>query len=228
MTAMLERIGRALVLAPHHDDEILGCGGVMARLAEMGAEVHVAIVTSGQPPRFSIESIRQVRAEAEAAHAALGISATHYLDLPAAELDSVPHAALNAAIGDLVARLDPDTLFIPFVGDVHLDHQLVFASAMVAARPRPGHYPARILAYETLSETNWNAPMLTPAFVPNIFVDISDQLDRKLQAFGLYASQLQPPPHERSLAALKALATLRGATAHRSAAEAFVLIREVG
>lgn len=226
--AIIESIGAALVLAPHPDDEILGCGGTMARLVDAGAAVHVAIVTSGQPPRFAAEGVAQVRAEAAAAHARIGVTATHWLDFPAAELDRVPHAALNAGIGRLVAELAPDTLFVPFVGDIHLDHQLVFTSALVAARPRASAFPRRIYAYETLSETNWNAPYLSPAFVPNVFVDIAATLERKLEAFGLFASQVQPAPSERSVAALRALATLRGATVHRAAAEAFVLVREIG
>ncbi len=81
---------------------------------------------------------------------------------------------------------------------------------------------------ETLSETNWNAPGVTPAFVPSVFVDISDFLAIKLASFACYRSQVRAFPSERSSEALEALARLRGATAHRSAAEAFMLIREVG
>src|SRR3546814_3033042 len=80
---------------------------------------------------------------------------------------------INGGIGRLVQEIDPDTLFLPFIGDVHVDHQLIFTSGMVAARPRASHYPRRVYAYETLSETNWYAPGVTPAFQPNMFVDIS-------------------------------------------------------
>jgi LmbE family N-acetylglucosaminyl deacetylase len=78
-----------------------------------------------------------------------------------------------------------------------------------------------------LSETNWNAPYLTPSFVPNVFFDIEATLSRKVEAMRLFASQLREAPHERSLEALRALAVLRGAAVHRAAAEAFVLIRHV-
>ena len=106
-------------------------------------------------------------------------------------------------------------MLLPFMGDVHVDHQLIFQSAMVAARPHQAAYPETILAYETLSETNWNAPYLTPGFLPNVFIDITDTLDLKLKAMRMYGSQLRASPHERSVEALKALATLRGATVHR-------------
>lgn len=219
--------GRVLVIAPHPDDEVLGCGGTMARLAELGSRVEVAIVTEGKAPRYERAGVEKVRVEAAAAHALLGVSATHYLDFPAAELDGVPHADLNAGIGGLIDSLMPDTLFLPFIGDIHLDHQLVFRSAMVAARPRQARYPRTIFAYETLSETNWSAPYLEPGFAPTVYVDIASTLDRKLAAFAAFQSQCCVFPNERSPEAIRALATLRGATVHRLAAEAFVLVREV-
>jgi LmbE family N-acetylglucosaminyl deacetylase len=229
MASFLDRIERALIVAPHPDDEVLGCGGTMARLAALGREVHVAVMTRGTAPRFDEAGVEAVRAEAKAAHAMLGVRETHWRDFPAAELDCVPHADLNKAMKDLVATIAPDTLFLPFVGDIHLDHQLVFASAMVAARPQGAVYPARIYAYETLSETNWNAPGVTPAFVPNVFVDISDHIGLKGEAFAhCYRSQVQSFPSERSLEGIEALARYRGATVYRAAAEAFMLMREVG
>ena len=98
---------------------------------------------------------------------------------------------------------------------------------LLIARPTDGGYPPQVLAYETLSETNWNAPYLTPNFVPNVFIDITDSLELKLAAMQAFRSQIREFPHERSREALKALATLRGATVHCRAAEAFVLVRQV-
>jgi LmbE family N-acetylglucosaminyl deacetylase len=219
--------GRILVIAPHPDDEVLGCGGTIARLTQSGSRVEVAIVTTGKPPRYDQAGVERVRAEAAAAHALLGVGATHYLDLPAAELDGVPHGDLNAAIGAVIDAVLPDTIFVPFVGDIHLDHQLVFRSTMVAARPRQASYPRTILAYETLSETNWSAPYVEPNFAPTVYVDIEATLDRKLAAFAAYRSQCCAFPNERSPEAIRALAMLRGATVHRHAAEGFLLIREV-
>lgn len=222
-------LGRAdrpvLVIAPHPDDEVLGVGGTMARLAHAHREVHVCVVTRGRAERFGAGLVETVRAEARRAHDQLGVAATHWLDHPAAELDREPHGAVNQSLTDLVQRIGADTLFIPHVGDIHRDHQLVFLSSLVAARPHQATFPGTILAYETLSETNWNAPYLTPAFMPNVFLDISDTIDLKLAAFAAFKSQVRPAPHERSVEALRALATLRGATIHRPAAEGFVLVR---
>jgi len=216
-----------LVIAPHPDDEVLGAGGAMARWVREGHSVQVAVVTRGRPPLYPEEGEAQCREEARAAHGRLGVATTWYLDLPAAELDVMPHRVLNGKLGEIIRACDPDELYLPFPGDVHLDHQLVFHSALVAARPNRTGYPEQVYAYETLSETNWNAPFLTPSFVPNHFVDITGTLDAKLEAMALYRSQLQPAPHERSLAAVRALATLRGATVGLGAAEAFVTIRTV-
>lgn len=224
---LISRIGRALVLAPHPDDDVLGCGGTIARIASSGGSVEVAIVTRGQAPRFDSVQVDAVRAEAEQAHRVLGVSRSHFLDLPAAALDGLPQADLNHEIGKIIAHVRPDTLFVPFVGDLHLDHRLVFEAALVAARPRGNTYPVRILAYETVSETNWAAPTLTPAFQPNIFIEIADQLEAKLAAFSCFASQIRAFPDERSLETLRALALVRGSTITRVAAEAFMLIREV-
>lgn len=224
---MLGQIERTLIIAPHPDDEVLGVGGTIARLARQGADVQVCVLTRGDPPRFSEGATERVRRESRVAHHLLGVSETHFCDFPAAELDRVPHAELNARIGDIIDRFRPDALFLPFIGDIHLDHQLAFTSAMVAARPRHAQAPRLILAYETLSETNWLAPGITPAFVPNVFIDISDTIEVKLQAFAAFESQVMAFPDERSIDALRALAMVRGASVYRKAAEAFMLVRQI-
>ena len=219
--------GRTLVIAPHPDDEVLGAGGTIARLAAAGADVYVAVVTEGRAPEFPKELVAHIQSEARAAHHHLGVKDTFWLGQPAAALAETAHAVLNAAIADIVAKVAPHTLMIPFAGDVHIDHQLTFSSSLVAARPHRDGFPKVILAYETLSETNWNAPYLTPGFTPNVFIDISDHLEAKMAAMRAFVSQLRQAPHERSLETLTALATLRGATVMKPAAEAFVLIRHV-
>lgn len=215
------------MVAPHPDDEVLGAGGTIAKLSAAGDHVYVVIVTRGFPPAFDDELIETGRGEARAAHAHLGVTETFFLDFPAAALGEVPHAELNAALAQLVLRLRVDLMFVPFLGDIHADHQRVFQSALVAVRPSNGSSVSATYAYETLSETNWNAPYLTPGFHPNVFVDISDHAETKIEAMQMFASQIRPFPHERSAEALRALATLRGATIGVPAAEAFVLIRHV-
>ena len=227
MNREMEWLGRTLVIAPHPDDEVLGAGGTMAKLSESGQEVFVAVVTKGKPPAYSAESVARVRAEAKSAHDLLGVKETFWLDQPAAELPEVRNVVLNGAIGEVVQRIAPQTILVPFPGDIHVDHQLVFQSVLVASRPHQAAYPKTILAYETLSETNWNAPYITPPFVPNVYLDISNYLERKIAAMRKFSSQLRSSPHERSVESLRSLAVMRGATVHREAAESFVLVRHV-
>ena len=214
-----------LVVAPHADDEVLGAGGTIARFAAEGAEVTVAVVTGGFPPDFPAGEEDAIREEAARAHAILKVKETVYLDFPAAALDTVDHRDLNKALGTIYQRLKPTYVLVPFLGDVHLDHQATFQSAMVMCRPIGGHAPRAVLAYETISETNWNTPPSTPGFLPNTYVDISAYLETKLEAFRAYASQVRPFPHERSLETMRALAIVRGTAVHLPAAEAFISLR---
>jgi LmbE family N-acetylglucosaminyl deacetylase len=221
-------MSRVLVIAPHPDDEVLGVGGTIARLAREGHDVFVVIVTRGDPSMFDPGFIEQGRYEALEAHRLLGVHDTIFLEgFPAALLDTVPHSRLNDALKEVIYDIKPQILFIPFNGDIHRDHRLVFESALVAARPNNNCQIQAIYVYETLSETNWNAPLLTPSFSPNTYFDISSFLELKLEAMRIYQSQLKPFPHERSLEAIQALARLRGATVGLEAAEAFILIRLV-
>lgn len=221
-------MSRVLVIAPHPDDEVLGVGGTMARFAYEGYDVFVAIVTHGDPSMFDPDFVERGRQEALEAHRLLGVRDTIFLEgFPAALLDTIAHSRLNEALQKLLDALKPQILFIPFYGDIHLDHRLVFESALVAARPNSRQQIEAIYAYETLSETNWNAPPLTPGFLPNTYFDISAFLEVKLKAMSVYQTQLKSFPHERSLEAIQALAKLRGATVGLPAAEAFVLIRAV-
>ena len=216
-----------LVVAPHGDDEVLGAGGTIARFADEGARVTVVVLTGGFPPHFSAGEEDRIRQEAVLAHKLLNVKETVYLDFPAAALDTVEHRNLNRELGLVYQRVRPTLVLVPFFGDVHRDHQAAFQSAMVMCRPTGGHVPRSVLAYETISETNWNAPPITPGFQPNTFVDISNYLERKIAAFQAYASQVLPYPHERSIETMRALAIVRGTTVHLKAAEAFVALRNI-
>jgi LmbE family N-acetylglucosaminyl deacetylase len=216
-----------LVIATHPDDEVLGCGGTIARHAARGDRVEVLVVTRGAPDLYSDDQVKQLRKELESAHAVLGITAAHFLDFPAPRLDVVPSHELADSIGAKVAMIHPDALYIPHRGDLHSDHRCVFQAALVAARPIGPRIVRRLASYETLSETEWSAPAAEDAFLPSVFVDISRQLEQKRKAMAAYRSQLREFPHPRSLEAVECLARLRGSTAGVAAAEAFQLIREI-
>ncbi len=218
---------RVLVVAPHPDDDVLGCGGVMARHADKGDDVHVVVVTRGIPELFSSEFVEQGRNELRQAHQLLGVDGLRFLDFPAPRMDTVPRHEISDAIGRVLKEIEPQTMYVPHFGDMHFEHGLTYESCLVAARPIRNCSVQRILAYETLSETEWGPPIAGAAFQPTVFVDIAPYLERKLAAMAGFKSQLHAEPHPRSLANLRALAKLRGSVASLQAAEAFMLVREI-
>lgn len=217
----------ALVVATHPDDEVLGCGGAMARHSGQGDEVHVLVVTRGIPEMFPPEQIAETRDELCAAHRILGVASAHFLDFPAPRLDIVPRHELADAMSKVIQSLRPSVVYLPHGGDIHADHQAVYQATLVAARPVNACPVRQLLCYETLSETEWGPTFGASAFVPNVFVDISDYLECKLEAMSCYHTQLKNPPHPRSLRAIEALAQLRGSTVSLQAAEAFMLVRQI-
>ncbi len=221
-----------LVFAPHPDDEVLGCGGVMAKHAAQGDSVYVCVATCGHPPIFSDDLMREkgwphtLYPEIKKAHELLKVKETFYLDCPAADLESTKRFTLNGKLMDLIQQVKPDVVYMPHFGDMQKDHTILAEAVMVAVRPKYAHRVQTVYAYETLSETEWNIPHATNTFVPNVFVDVAEYLDMKLQAMNCFQSQLGPFPDPRSLEAVEALAKLRGSTMNAKAAEAFMMIRE--
>ncbi len=224
---------RILVLAPHADDEVIGCGGTLAKKTAQGCEVFVCITTNGKPPIFD-DSIAKTNGwphnnylETQESNSILGIKETFYLDFPAARLESVERYKLNERLIELMKDIKPQELFVPHVGDMQKDHQILAEAAMVAVRPKYSFSPSKVYAYETLSETGWNIPNIQNEFIPNAYVDITDYLEKKIAAMNCYQSQLGVYPDARSLDAIKALAKYRGAIMNLKAAEAFMILREI-
>lgn len=218
---------KILVIAPHPDDEVLGCGGIMAKYATEGHEVYVAVVTKGIEPLFSEEEDKIDKEQCLNAHKLLGVKKTFFLDLPAAMLDTVPRYKLNGDIAKVVNEVLPDEIFIPHIGDMHFDHKLINEACMVAVRPRNEKCVKRVYAYETLSETEWDIPNSSNFFMPNVYVDISDYIDKKVAAMKEYKEQIMEYPSPRSAEGIKSLAMTRGMTVNRKYAESFMLIREI-
>lgn len=215
----------ALVIAPHPDDETLGAGGTIKRLSENGWDVTVLTIAAHMPPLYSEEVHQTTVRESRAAHAVLGVKNSVYLDKPAVFLGDIPVSELNSLILAEVEKAAPQILLIPYY-DRHIDHRQIFDACMVATRPvGAGKNIGLVAAYETISETHWNAPHIEPNFTPNFCVDITGQIDSKLAAMECFKSQLHEFPGPRSVEALKALALFRGSQAGCGYAEAFHIIR---
>lgn len=218
---------KVLIIAPHPDDEILGCGGIIIRNIAEGNEVYVCIVTKGCLPLFNPERVEENRNDARKCHQHIGIKKTFFLDFPAAMLEKVDRYELNGKILDVIKEVQPDEAYIPHWGDMQKDHQMVAEAAMVALRPKYHPQVKKIFGYETMSETAWNAPSVQNEFIPNVFVDITDYIEKKKEALSFFKLQISQFPDARSIEAIDALAKYRGALMNMKAAEAFVLIREL-
>lgn len=219
-----------LIVAPHADDEVLGCGGIIQKYSNDGINVYVAIMTNahvGAPNLFPAENIKRVRGEALKAHQFLKVKDSFFLDFPAPRLETHPSYEISDVLASIIRKNNIDTLFIPHKGDIHKDHVVIYYSSLVAARPINNCPVKEILAYETLSETEWAAPNGNEYFIPTVYIDISDSLPNKLKAMSFFTSQLKSPPHPRSLATIEQLAMLRGSTVGCKYAEAFMLVRSI-
>lgn len=221
-----------LIIAAHPDDEVLGCGGTIARLANEGVLVHVAFLADGVFSRESgqkdqQEELNDRRAAAQQACDILGVKTVSFGDFPDNKMDAVPLLDIVKAVEELISKHQPDALFTHHCGDVNIDHRCIHEAVIAACRPQNGHPVKKLLAFEVASSTEWQLPHSGPVFLPNYFVDISNTLDKKLAALDLYAKELRPWPHPRSRKAVEHLAHWRGATMGVEAAEAFMLGRQL-
>ena len=223
-----------LIVAAHPDDEVLGCGGTIARHADAGDQVQVLIVAEGATSRQEQRNRNQASDElsslsqaAQKAGAILGANGVELLDLPDNRLDSLDRLDLIKQIEERIARHQPQVVYVHHSGDVNIDHRRLHEAVVTACRPTPGQPVRRLLSFEVASSTEWQPPGSGPAFQPNWFVDISAQWPRKREALEAYASEMRSWPHARSLEALEHLARWRGAQVGVEAAEAFCLLRQL-
>lgn len=217
-----------LVIAAHPDDEVLGCGGCIARHVDAGDRVSVAILAQGVTSRGGTEvasAIADLRDQARRANQLLGVSALEFLDFPDNQMDSVTRLSVIQSVEALIERIRPSVIYTHWAGDVNIDHRIIHDAVICACRPQPGHPVESLLFFEVASSTEWQPPYSATPFVPNWFVDISQSLERKLAAMAAYSSELRLWPHPRSLDALTSQARWRGSSVGCEAAEAFVLGR---
>jgi len=224
-------MSRIIIIAPHADDEVLGCGATMARACTNGDEVFVLICTNasvGAPELFSAELIKQIRSEAVTAHRLIGVKETFFLEFPAPALDQFPRYKMSNEISAIIKKIGADTVYIPHRGDCHKDHTIIHECAMVACRPLANCSVKHVYAYETLSETEWGEPVVADFFVPVKYITFTnEEFQKKLDAMSCFKSQLYPFPASRSLEAIEALAKYRGCTVSAERAEAFEVLRDI-
>jgi LmbE family N-acetylglucosaminyl deacetylase len=225
---------KILIIAAHPDDEVLGCGGTMAKWANEGAEVYSLIMAEGATSRDKTRDresrnvdLAHLGLAAQKASDLLGIASVELLSYPDNRMDSVDLLDVVKSVEDRIKKINPDTVVTHHSADLNIDHQVIHEAVMAACRPQPGHPVKRILSFEVPSSTEWQSPTFGNSFIPNWFEDISDTLELKIRALEAYETEMREWPHARSIKAVEHLARWRGASIGREAAEAFILERAI-
>lgn len=223
---------RVLVVAAHPDDELLGCGGAILRHTNDGDTVHIMIMAEGLTSRDAQRNVDLRQDELSDLHNCahkvaefLGAEKLKMLGFPDNRMDSIDLLDVVKEIELEVNEFSPDVVYTHHGNDVNVDHQVTHNAVLTACRPLPGQSVREIFFFETMSSTEWQMATADKMFLPNVYVDISEYLDKKIEALHYYDSEMREYPHSRSYEALKILARQRGFTVGTQAAEAFMVGR---
>jgi len=223
----------SLIIAAHPDDEVLGCGGTIARLTNEMQNVYVAVLGEGITSRYGQRdeadgrALETLRASSRRASELLGVKELFLFDLPDNRFDTVPLLDIVKMIESLIDKVKPFTVFTHHGGDLNIDHSIIHRATLTATRPMAGQTVKQLYAYEVPSSTEWAFGQLDTGFQPQVFIDIGVTLEKKIEAMEIYESETRRFPHPRSPEALMAVAKRWGAASGVEAAEAFELIREM-
>jgi len=220
-----------LVIAAHPDDEVLGCGGTIAKLSPNN-DIYVLILGEGVtsrniPEEQRQENLKRLRKEAESANKILDVKKVFFEGFPDNKFDTVPLLDIVKSIEETINKVNPEVIFTHHYGDLNIDHQITHKAVLTATRPVGDYSVKKILTFEVLSSTEWNCQNQCNIFTPNTYVDISETINKKLEAMQCYKSEIRSYPHPRSSKGIKILAQKRGLEVGLKFAEAFCLIRAV-
>ena len=221
-------VKKILVVAAHPDDEVLGCGGTIARHAAEGDVVHVIFMADGVSSRKTSnkDDLLKRNESAENSGKVLGIYKNYYLGWQDNRMDTVPFLEIVKKLEDLVIEISPEIIYTHHHGDLNIDHKITSQAVVTACRPIPSTSVKEIYTFEVLSSTEWARHNLE-YFQPQYFVDITPYMELKLAAIENYSHEMREPPHSRSKANIEALAIYRGHSIGVQRAEAFVLVRKL-
>ncbi len=211
---------RVLVIGAHPDDEILGVGGTICKHVANNDSVFVCIVTEPYEPEWSRKYIEAKVKQQKEVDEILNIKKRFNLNLPTVKLNTIAHGDLSNRITNIINKVNPDIVYTHYEHDLNQDHIIIFRTTVVATRP-----PKRIklLCYESLSSTEW----ATKSFQSNVYIDIKDFIEKKIDTFKIYEKEVRDFPNPRSIKGIKILARKRGTEAGMEYAEGFVLIRDL-
>ena len=229
---------KILVLAAHPDDEVLGLGGTIAKYAKAGDKFYISFLGEGLFSRKVLagdhfskrgrgRALKELRASSRKAGRILGVKEICFHNFPDNSFDMVPFLKLVKCVEGEIEKVGPEIIYTHFYGDLNIDHRLTFEACLTAVRPLGRRVISRVLCFETLSSTEWQAPVADRNFNPNWFEDISAFMEKKKEALKAYKSEVRSYPHPRSPEGCEITARRWGLKAGLTLAEAFWLMREI-
>lgn len=215
---------KVLIIAVHPDDETLGCGGTLLKHKDNGDAIHWLICTETNPTNDFYKTRAK---EIEQVSKMYAFDSVHNLGLKTMQVDEYTMSELISKISKIISDVKPNIIYLPFKGDVHSDHRKIFEATYSCTKSFRYPFVKKIYMIETLSETEFAPSTKEDSFIPNVFVDISKYIEKKIEIIKIFESEIAPHPFPRSERNLRALATFRGATAGCDYAESFVLLKEI-
>jgi len=220
---------KILIIAAHPDDEILGCGGTIARLVNEGNEVYTLILGEGITSRDYIRDrkkreseIKELKKQVSRANEIIGVKEVFTFDFPDNQFDSIPLLNIIKKVEKVKNQIKPDIIFTHYKNDLNIDHKKTYEAVITTTRPIENETVKTIYSFEVLSSTEWNYPT---TFSPNVFFDISRTFKKKIEAMACYKSELRNYPHPRSIKSMELKMEMWGVTVGLEYAEAFNLVR---
>lgn len=214
-----------LIIAAHPDDEVLGCGGIIKKYSNQ--DFYVLILTNGSDTRYDNSMKNVLKQNALEANRILGTKEIFFENLPNQKMDNIPILEVTQVIEKYIQLLKPQRVFTHHIGDLNRDHQIISEATLTATRPIVNQIVKEVYSYNVPSSTEWNMIEGEKIFIPNIFIDIKQELQYKLDAMLCYESECREYPHPRSQKALKTYANYWGIISGFEYAEPFKLIRKI-
>ncbi len=210
---------KVMFIFAHPDDEAFGPAGTIAKHVKLGDDVTVVALCKGNRPGNETVAIGRQDSFAEVckilgAKSILLDSSDGFLEYQKAVAD----------VSEVVADIQPDTVYTHNISDIHIDHRTVSEATMVACRPKLGSSVKSLIMCEIPASTEWSFGQIEPAFVPNLFVDVTDYINMKEQAMTWYTTDTYEYPDARSFCSMKAIAANRGKQVGVKYAEAFKIV----
>ena len=218
---------RILIIASHPDDETIGAGGTLLRHVAKGDKVYWCVITQGYSPPWPQKTLEKARQQVYEVQKAYGIHEVFLCDFPTMKLNTIPHIEISSEIQKIVNQVSPDIVYTTPRCDINLDHRIVYECTLVACRPLPSSSVRQLLSYEICPTSRYGLLSNIGWFSPNIFIDISNYLDRKIKIMSIYQTELCKYPHPRSPEGIRLFAQERGLSVGLKATECFELIRQL-